>query len=206
MPAIWLTVKRYNYPHLTKNRILNISIALFICYLRGVPCFIIVSAIWKIISVILTSSVKFLLALPLARAEGLNYWETVFATSVGGILGVLIFYFLFSYFLDFYHRQRHKYKVAHKKPPKPKTKRIFTRRNRFIVRIMQKYGLAGIAFVTPCIISIPIGCFIAARVNQKFSQNNRQALLYLIYSVIGWSFFLTTAFHFLPVLFMMFID
>ncbi|MEZ5067446.1 MAG: hypothetical protein R2847_02715 [Bacteroidia bacterium] len=41
-----------------------------------------------------------------------------------------------------------------KKENKPK---IFTKRNRRIITLWRKYGLFGIAFITPVILSIPIG-------------------------------------------------
>src|SRR5262245_37085103 len=38
-------------------------------------------------------------------------------------------------------------------------KRIFTTRNRRIIKIWQSYGLVGLAALTPIIFSIPIGTF-----------------------------------------------
>ena len=157
--------------------------------------------IWKIISVIVTSSVKFLLALPLAKAGNLNFMETFLSTSIGGIIGVLFFFFFFNRLLTIYVKQKHKYDLTHKKKPEKKSKKIFTKRNRFIIKIIQQYGLPGVAFITPCIISIPIGCFVAARINQKFIKNTKKTILYLIYSVVGWSILLSSFFHFIPLLF-----
>ena len=159
------------------------------------------SELWKIITVVLTSSVKFLLALPLAKAGNLNFLETILSTSFGGILGVLFFFLFFDRLTKIYLKRKHKYDIQHKKNIVKRTKKIFTKRNRFIIRIIQQYGLPGVAFITPCIISIPIGCFVAARINQKFIKNTKKTMLYLICSVIGWSIVLSSIFHFIPLLF-----
>lgn len=67
-----------------------------------------------------------------------------------------------------------------------------------MVTIATKYGLLGVAFFTPFILSIPIGMFLAARLNVKFIQNSPKILTSLCVSVLLWSLFLTTILDFIP--------
>ena len=52
------------------------------------------------------------------------------------------------------------------------------------IKTVRKYGLFGIAFLTPIFFSIPIGTFIALR----FFPNKKKTLPVLAASVFGWSF------------------
>ena len=55
------------------------------------------------------------------------------------------------------------------------------------IKIVRKYGLFSIAFLTPIFFSIPIGTFIALR----FFPNKKKTLPVLAASVFGWSFILS---------------
>ena len=55
------------------------------------------------------------------------------------------------------------------------------------IKTVHKYGLLGIAFLTPIFFSIPIGTFIALR----FFPNKKKTLPVLAASVFGWSFVLS---------------
>ena len=52
-----------------------------------------------------------------------------------------------------------------------------------MVRIKQRYGLIGIAFTTPLLLSIPVGVFLAAR----YYRSSKTKYLYLIGSNLVWS-------------------
>jgi len=67
-----------------------------------------------------------------------------------------------------------------------KKERVFTKTSRLISRIRVGYGLYGLAFVTPCIISIPIGCLLAAR----YYGTDRRTLPFLLVAVVFWAFVL----------------
>jgi hypothetical protein len=45
-----------------------------------------------------------------------------------------------------------------------------------------------LAFITPSILSIPLGTFISSRLNDKFVRNKPRLIIYLIASVLFWSF------------------
>lgn len=66
-------------------------------------------------------------------------------------------------------------------------KKIFTPFRRRIIRIKNKFGIIGIAIVTPCIISIPIGSILAARL----FQNKVKVLTAMFISTVAWAFILT---------------
>jgi hypothetical protein len=51
-----------------------------------------------------------------------------------------------------------------------------------MIRIKHRFGLVGIAFITP-IISQPIGAFFA----EKFFKNKKKVILYLSISVVFWA-------------------
>jgi hypothetical protein len=65
---------------------------------------------------------------------------------------------------------------------------VFTPRNRRIVKLWVRYGLGGIALLTPVLLSIPIGTFIATRLE----KNRGKILLYISLSVIFWSIIVTS--------------
>ncbi len=64
-----------------------------------------------------------------------------------------------------------------------KRKKVFTNKNRRIVRIKQRYGLIGIAMITPLLLSIPVGTFLMIR----YYQRSRFKFIALIASNIVWS-------------------
>lgn len=70
-------------------------------------------------------------------------------------------------------------------------KKIFTKKNRKIVTVWKKYGLIGIAFLTPVILSIPIGTIIA----NNLVDDKRKIFLYMFVSILFWSLFMTTMFE-----------
>jgi hypothetical protein len=167
-------------------------------------------------SLILLSSVKFAFGpsfVYLNKNYNFNFLETNLYAIVGGMLGVVVFLSLSKWILRVYHRIRviyfHTFKkkqiftdpVADVKEPlkivydyieaRRKKKRIFTPRNRRVVRIWQTYGLMGLAALTPILFSIPIGTFIMTR----FESNNNKIILYMLFSVIIWSLILTSFFE-----------
>jgi len=130
---------------------------------------------YEIFSVILTSSVKFFAGPILAKSLGFSYLNTVIVSSVGGVVGVFVFFNLGTRIVNFFPNFF--------KPIKKK-KRVFTKKNKFFVNVIRNYGLFGLSIFTPVLISIPVGAFLAAR----FFQNQKNtALLIMSISVVLWS-------------------
>lgn len=144
----------------------------------------------KVLEVALISSVKFLFAPFEAERYDFNFGQSFAITTIGGLVGILIFYYagtniaiwwkhVKAIFLSIFIRRPAS--VIERKPSKN-----FTRTRRFVVRVKMKFGLTGIAVITPCIISIPIGTIIAA----QFFRRRRPVLLYLTISLVAWSLIL----------------
>ena len=70
-------------------------------------------------------------------------------------------------------------------------KKIFTKKSRRIVRIWKKYGLIGIALLTPILLSIPVGTFIASRLVPQRST----VILYMLFALLFWSVVLSSLFE-----------
>jgi hypothetical protein len=165
----------------------------------------------KIILIILLSSVKFVLGPAFAydTQYDFSFFEMVLYCVIGGMLGVVTFTFFSKHVFRFWHYVKMKFKKTFRKKEifsepvadidqkldihyeyissKP-AKKIFTRRNRKVVRIWRKYGLFGIAFLTPVFLSIPIGTILA----NSLVDNRRKIIIYMFFSLLLWSVTLTT--------------
>lgn len=138
--------------------------------------------ILEAISVFFMSFVKFFLAIPLAFTFDFSFWQTFLITCFGGILGVLFFAQFRKVILKIYYRFF---------PFKPKVRKKRGFKNVLAIKTAKKYGLFGIAFLTPIVFSIPLGTFLALH----FFPNKKRTLPILIASVLGWSFILTLAWN-----------
>ncbi|MFZ5940141.1 MAG: hypothetical protein ACOYXB_06170 [Bacteroidota bacterium] len=145
----------------------------------------------RILLTILLGSVKFGMTFPIAIFEfGFSFFETILWINIGGLAGVFFFAYLSEYINRWWNRTvRGRIRRNARKRPK-KTKRIFTSRNRRIIRIKQRYGLAGIAFATPVLFSIPIGVFLVVH----YYHSRPYKLIWMLGSNLVWSF-LYTAFY-----------
>lgn len=133
----------------------------------------------QVILVLILSGTKFLTAPITSLNIGFGYLQTLGLTTLGGLMGVLFFYFLSNAIMYAISRISGRIRF-NRTPPK---KRAFTWRNRLIVRVKRDYGLIGLAAITPTMLSIPVGTFLAAR----FFPDRRKVLTYLMASVIVWS-------------------
>ncbi len=138
----------------------------------------------EILEVTLISAVKFVLAPFEAERYHFNFWKATFITSIGGWIGVFFFYYAGVKFLVWWQHGVALLKSFFiKKSIQSKKKKVFTRSSRFIIRIKMRFGIIGIAFITPSLISIPIGSIVAA----NFYKKKKGVLLYFIISVFIWS-------------------
>ena len=157
---------------------------------------------FRLIEVLLLSGVKFLLAPPCAIGMGFSYVETFLITTIGGLLGVLFFFYLSELILNVFKSIWPIIKKYFKKPelnqgqiaidsdPSGNRKKQFSRKNKFIVSMRRKYGLWGIAILTPVLLSIPLGTFLAS----KYYKNKKSVLLSLSLSVIGWAIVMSSVY------------
>ncbi len=133
----------------------------------------------KLGTLFLFSTVKFFIMLLSARPVGFSFIEAFITITLGGIFGVLVFYYLSGIIIELLS----KIKVLQVKPRKNKSKKVFSRKNKAIVKIKVKYGLYGIAFLTPALLSIPVGVFII----RKYYSKNNTALPITCIAILLWS-------------------
>ena len=141
----------------------------------------------EILLTILSSSVKFAMTFPLVIMQfGFSFLETVLWTNVGGLLGIYFFAYISDWLIRWW---RHTFR---KNKPRKKEKKVFSGKTRRMVRIKQNYGLPGIAFTTPLLLSIPVGTFLAVR----YYRTSKWKLPLLIASNLLWSVLYTLFYMF----------
>lgn len=137
----------------------------------------------EIILTILFSAVKFAMTFPLAIMKfHFGFTETILWTNIGGIIGIYFFAYLSQKLISWWNRTLRKYRRK-RLEERHRGKKVFTKRNRRIIRIKQRYGLIGIAATTPFLLSIPVGTFLVVR----YYRSTRSKFLYLIASNLVWS-------------------
>ena len=99
----------------------------------------------KYASVFLLSTVKFLGGPLAGTSMGLPFWGTMGLTVAGMMTSV----FVFSGIGRMWIRHRQRQRRLRREP-------IFSRRSRNIIKVFKKFGMGGIAFLTPVLLS-PIG-------------------------------------------------
>lgn len=128
----------------------------------------------KAIPVFLSSALKFILGPIEGYALHLHAITTMVATVCGMMLSVVAF----TYFGDWLrHRIMRRWYTAPDAPPK----------KRWYTDFLQKYGLTGIAILTPLILT-PIGGTILA---VGLGKPKGKIVLYMLISAIFWSLVLT---------------
>lgn len=150
----------------------------------------------QILLTILFCSFKFAATFPLAILQfNFSFLETILWTNVGGIAGIYFFAFLSGKLISWWKRT---FRVTRRESSEKerRTKKIFTKKNRRIVRIKQQYGLIGIAAITPVLLSIPVGVFLVVR----YYRSSRSKFLYLIAANVVWSVIYTVFYMFWDVL------
>jgi hypothetical protein len=108
----------------------------------------------KMLTVILWSAVKYIVGIGFAIGFGYNLIETLLLTVGGGMLGVVVYLYLWTFILGIYHR----YFPKKVKPIK------FSKNKRRLVTIIKKYEVWGIAFLTPMILTPPLGTILASTI------------------------------------------
>jgi len=137
--------------------------------------------ILKIVSVFLLSSVKFGAGgVPAAVFANFPFFKAMLITISGGMTGVVVFTYL-SDWID------HKLKARGSK----KVRKKFTLTNKIIVYSRKYFGLVGISAITPLILSIPLGVFIAVRLY----HDKNKVIRYMFVSITAWAVILYYVLH-----------
>ncbi|WP_240676214.1 hypothetical protein [Botryobacter ruber] len=141
-----------------------------------------IEEIIKYLSVYMVSMVKFFGGPVTGISLGLSYFETVLLTIAGMMTSVVVFSFAGRAAAGWLSRRR----IARNKP-------VFSKKNRNIVKVWSKFGIKGIAFLTPLLLTPIIGTIVAA----LFGAPRKNIILNMLWSSVLWSFALTfVAFQF----------
>ena len=108
------------------------------------------TTLMKYVSVFLVSMVKFLGGPVAGVSMNLSFLETVLVSVAGMMTSVVVFMTVGMAASNWYKRRASQ---------KKKTK--FNKRNRRIIKVYQTFGIGGIAFITPLILSPIIGTIFA---------------------------------------------
>lgn len=122
------------------------------------------------------SMVKFIFGILAGVAAGLSYLETALLTIGGMMTTVIVLTFLGASYRKYLLQQI-----------RGKNYRVFTPRNRKIVRFWRKYGVIGITMLTPLLFT-PIGGTLIAL---AFGENKYRIIRWMLFSATLWSFVLT---------------
>lgn len=125
------------------------------------------------LSIVFSSMFKFILGPLLGLAYDFPIWVTSILTAIGMMLSV----FLISYLGDGVRA----YVVQRLK--KRKRYKVFTKRKRRIVKVWQRFGMTGVAFLTPILLT-PIG---GALIALSFGVKKSKILFFMAVSAIFWS-------------------
>ncbi len=123
------------------------------------------------IAVFFGSIVKFSVFTLTAIATDLGLGGSL-ANVIGGIIGIVLFTYLGTVMQEYMIR----------KFPR-RFARKFTRSNRFLVKVKQKFGLNGIAVLTPIILSIPVGVLFAL----TLTHDKKKIMFTMITSMLFWA-------------------
>lgn len=138
-----------------------------------------------LIGVFLLSAVKFGIGgVPAAVFAEYSFFKSLVVTISGGVFGT----FFFAFFSEWVNKKLATFSSKNKKP-KPKKK--FTHMNKIIVYVKKYFGLIGISIITPLILSIPLGVFLAIR----YYKDKQKVISYMIISIIAWSIILYFVYH-----------
>lgn len=128
---------------------------------------------------IVVASTKFALTPLVSLPMPISKLELFVTMLTGGLLG----YFLFFYFSEYIINRFEAFRLTRRN----RERRVFSKKNRMIIGVVRKRGLIILALITPIILSIPVGAFLAARYfTNKFKIN-----VVMVSSILMWSIIYT---------------
>lgn len=128
----------------------------------------------KYFGIFLVSGVKYLIGASTAMAT-LGPIEGFVVCTLGGLFGVLVVTYSGDQLLH-YFRQR----------ARLKNKPRFTKGNRRLIRIKKSGGLPIVAFLSPIVLSLPVGCLFAL----TFEHRRNRIIRWMLISLIIWGILL----------------
>ena len=138
-----------------------------------------IEEILKYLSVYALSGFKFIFGPTLGASYGFSLVVSALLTACGMMTTV----YIFTYFGEHLRGLLNRFKK--------KDRKVFTKRNRQFVRIWGKYGVKGIALVTPLLL-MPIG---GAILVNALGGKRREIILWMWISALGHAFIQTWMFR-----------
>jgi hypothetical protein len=133
----------------------------------------------KEVTIVFFCTWKFAATFPVAvYAMNMSVFEILLYSNIGGIIGVFFFSYVWKFLIDLWITHQPETFKRYKKK-----KKIFTRRSRLFAKIRNRYGLPGIVILSPVILSIPVGVFLAV----KYYGRKKSTMAWLIAGQIVWS-------------------
>lgn len=134
---------------------------------------------WKIFSVFISCGLFFgKIGMPSAVILfKFSFWKVFTVSCAGGITGNIFFTYLSAGIIKWWEKFKVKYFKKRKHP------KVFTKSNRFIIKVKNRFGLYGIAFLSPILLSQPFGAFLA----ERFFKNKKKVIFALSIFVVFWS-------------------
>lgn len=134
----------------------------------------------QILTVISVGALKMMVAAGFGAGFGFTFFKTFLFTSIGGCLGVLVFYRLSDWLIERSRLQWVRKRTEALLTGEGALKPMFTKRNRWIIRVKHLSGYLGVAALTPLVLTIPLGSILAAR----FFHHDRRTVPALLLSVV----------------------
>lgn len=128
----------------------------------------------EIVWVVLWSGFKFMVGVVFAIAADLGFLVSALSTLIGGMLGVVVY--------TFFGTAVQRY-VARLFPRKKRKKKTIDWKKKLIIRLKKNGGLFAIAFLTPLILSVPLGTFAAVALRYDWHK----ILIAMLFSFSFWS-------------------
>jgi len=132
--------------------------------------------IFKYCTVFLMSMLKFVIGPVTGIYAGLSIVETALLTTLGMMASVLLFTYGGTVARDWWFTTfRH-------------DRKLFSPRNRKIVKFWLKYGIKGLAFFTPIIFSPIVGTLLAV----SFGESKERIFRFMLIGALFWGFVLSS--------------
>jgi hypothetical protein len=132
--------------------------------------------IFKVLGTVGLSIIKYLIGVTFAL-KWLNPIEGFLSTTIGSGISVLIYVYGGTELTRFFRERK-----IRRQGDKYKKPLIFTKKNRFLVKIRKNGGLPLVAFLSPVVISLTVGCLLAI----TFIHNRPKIVTYMIISIFIW--------------------
>ncbi len=133
--------------------------------------------IFKYFTVFILSMFKFVIGPTTGIFAGLSIIETATLTCLGMMTSVTISSFGGTVARDWWFNTfRH-------------DRKLFSPRNRKVVRFWLRYGLKGLSFLTPVVFSPIVGTLLAI----SFGESKQRVIRYMLFSSLFWAFTLSAA-------------